>query len=476
MKRNLVINFFYQASYQILLIILPIITIPIISQALGPEGVGKYNYVTSIATYFVLIAGLGMANYGVREIAIVRDNKYNLSKKFWELEGFNAFVSILTLFAYFIWCLVFSNTVYFLISGVLVLSNLFDITWFFSGIEDFKKITIRNFIIRISSFILIVFLIKDKNDLLLYFAINVLSTLISQLSLWFSIRQYIMWVKVTFSQCFSHFKPALSFFIAKISVTLYQNATKTILGLMTTMTVVGYYSNSFSLVSICGNVINAMNYVLIPRMSNLYEHDNEEKMMRTIQKMIHLQLFFTIAIMFGIILLNDKLVGWFFGPKFSEVKNILPWLSPVIVTQSFQMSVASQYLIPRNEMKEYNTSILTGALITVVITVVMSPFIGVYGAVFGVNLGYFIVSVLRLRVLLKETIFRFEYKKVVKWIFAGIIMVVIGFFITKNLSPSIVTSLFQTLIGGLIYLSVTFILNANPLIEILKEIRPSRKK
>ncbi|MGM0167667.1 hypothetical protein IGI39_002651 [Enterococcus sp. AZ135] len=277
MKRKIAINFFYQASYQILLIILPIVTIPIVSKALGPSGIGKYNYINSIVAYFVLVAGLGMANYGVREIAIVKDDKHSLSKKFWELESFNIFFSSVTIFIYLLWCLIFSNTIYFLISGILILSNLFDITWFFSGIEDFKKITIRNFIIRISSFILIVFFIRDKNDLFLYFVINVLSTFVSQLSLWVSITKYIYWVKVTFKDCLSHFKPLLSYFIAKIAVTLYQNATKTILGLMTTMTIVGYYSNSFSLILMCGNVINAMNTVLIPRMSSLYENNNEKK-------------------------------------------------------------------------------------------------------------------------------------------------------------------------------------------------------
>ncbi|MGL9748617.1 oligosaccharide flippase family protein [Enterococcus sp. DIV0170] len=475
MKRKLAVNFFYQASYQILLIILPIITIPIVSKALGPGGIGTYNYINSIVAYFVLVAGLGMANYGVREIAIVRDDRYNLSKKFWELEGFNVFISILTLIVYLIWCLIFSNTFYFLISSILIISNLFDITWFFSGMEDFKKITIRNFVIRISSFFLIVFFIRDKNDLDLYFVINLLSTLVSQLSLWISIKKYITWVKVTLKECFSHFKPLLSYFLAKVAVTLYQNATKTILGVMTTMTVVGYYSNSFSLVLMCGNVINAMNTVLIPRMSNLFENKDEEKMIGMIQRTIHFQLYFTIAIAFGIILLSSKLVDWFFGSNFSEIKNILPWLAPVVVTQSFQMSVATQYLIPKNEMKEYNISVLIGAVVTVVSTIIFVPFIGVYGAIIGINLGYLVVSILRLRMLLIDTTFKFEYKNVIKWIFSGVIMLIVGYIFTKKMSSSLLTTFVQIILGGFIYLCVTMLLNANPMVKMINKSKKIRK-
>ncbi|WP_350028939.1 polysaccharide biosynthesis C-terminal domain-containing protein [Enterococcus faecium] len=262
---------------------------------------------------------------------------------------------------------------------------------------------------------------------------------------------------------------ALSFFVAKIAVTLYQNATKTVLGLLSTMAAVGYYSNSYSLIMICGNVINAMNTIMIPRMSSLYGNKNEKKMISLLQKTIHFQLFFTIAIMFGLILLSDKLVDWYFGTNFSSMKSIIPCLAPVVVTQSFQMSVATQYLIPKIEMKEYNISILIGAVITVICTVVFVPFIGVYGAVVGINLGYLIVSLLRLRVLLKETTFKFEYKNVIKWIFSGLLMFWIGYMLTKNMASSITTTLFQVTIGIVLYLGITSLLNVNPLVGIFKK-------
>ncbi|WP_438725567.1 hypothetical protein [Enterococcus sp. AZ128] len=191
--------------------------------------------------------------------------------------------------------------------------------------------------------------------------------------------------------------------------------------------------------------------------------------MEMIQKTIHFQLYFTIAIMFGIILLNDKIVNWFFGSNFSEIKNILPLLAPVIVTQSFQMSVATQYLIPKNEMKEYNISVLIGAAITVMTTVLTIPFIGVYGAVIGINLGYFVVSILRLKMLLRDTNFRIEYTNVLRWIFSGTVMLSIGIIVTKNMTSSLLTTSIQVLLGGFIYLSLTSLLDASPLMDMLRK-------
>ena len=113
-------NFIYQSIYQVLLIILPIITIPIISDTLGPTGVGIFNYVYSITNYFILFIGLGLANYGVREIAQVRESKQKLSQKFWELQIFNFVIStaVLTLFFIITSYLKYSN--YYLILSLAV--------------------------------------------------------------------------------------------------------------------------------------------------------------------------------------------------------------------------------------------------------------------------------------------------------------------------------------------------------------------
>ncbi|HFR3649090.1 TPA: oligosaccharide flippase family protein, partial [Streptococcus suis] len=57
-------NVVYQLVYQISRIIIPIITIPIVSRVLGAVNLGIYNYYYSIVSYFILFAGLGITLYG----------------------------------------------------------------------------------------------------------------------------------------------------------------------------------------------------------------------------------------------------------------------------------------------------------------------------------------------------------------------------------------------------------------------------
>lgn len=467
MRKKLFSNFIYQASYQVLLIILPIVTIPIVSSALGPAGVGKYNFVNSIVEYFILVATLGMANYGVREISIVRGDRQELSQKFWELQVLSATTALITFIAYMIFTLTTTDVLYFMIGGISVFSSVFDITWFFAGIEDFKKITIRNFLVKLFSFILIVLFIKEPSDVYLYILIGALSILFSQLSMWISIFKYVDLVKVPFRNSLAHLRPALDFFVAKIAVTVYQNSTKTILGIMTNMAVVGIYSNAYMLVLMSGNIVNAMNTIMIPHMSNLFGKDDNEGMIKLLEKSIHLQLFFTVAIMFGINAISNNLVGWFFGEEFSQIRDVIPWLTPVVVFQSFQMAVATQYLIPKKEMKEYNISVFVGAIITVIVTITLIPLFEIYGAVVGINIGYIAVAILRAKVLYRDTTFRLNVLNIAKYLLSGLIMWLAVYLVTNSFSSSIITTIIQVIIGATVYFMLTTILKVNPLFDIV---------
>ena len=74
-KKSIAKNYIYNLVYQVLLLILPLITTPYISRVLGSENVGIYAYTYSIVTYFILFGSLGVALYGQREIAYAQENK-----------------------------------------------------------------------------------------------------------------------------------------------------------------------------------------------------------------------------------------------------------------------------------------------------------------------------------------------------------------------------------------------------------------
>lgn len=48
-------------------LLFPLITFPYVSRVLSVKGIGKYNFSNSIISYFLLIAGLGISTYAIRE-------------------------------------------------------------------------------------------------------------------------------------------------------------------------------------------------------------------------------------------------------------------------------------------------------------------------------------------------------------------------------------------------------------------------
>ena len=217
-------NFIYNLSYQILIMILPLITTPYISRVIGAEGIGIQSYTYSIANYFVLFAMLGINNHGNRSIAMVKNNQEKLNKTFTSIYLIQAVMSIIMIVFYIIYIIFFvkSYKIIFVIQLSYIIGALFDINWFFFGMEQFKITVTRNTIIKLMSVMSIFIFVKSENDLYLYSLILALGTLISQLILWNFIGKYVKFTKVKFDDVKEHVIPMLVLFIPAISVSIYK--------------------------------------------------------------------------------------------------------------------------------------------------------------------------------------------------------------------------------------------------------------
>lgn len=155
-------NFIYNTLYQLLVIIIPLITTPYLSRILGAEKTGVYSYSYTIATYFVLFIMLGLNNYGNRTISIIRDDKTKVSQEFWSIYFMQLVFGLFGVIAYVLYTIIFSNTLITWILLLYVVSALIDINWFFFGMEQFKITVTRNTVIKIISTVMIFTFVKKQ--------------------------------------------------------------------------------------------------------------------------------------------------------------------------------------------------------------------------------------------------------------------------------------------------------------------------
>lgn len=134
-------NYAYNLSYQLLLIILPIITTPYVTRVFSSKDLGTYGYFNSIVSYFILLATLGVASYGTKEIS---SNRKNIPKNFWGIYTLQFGAASLSILLYTLLCFgvgVMRNPVAYIL-GMSLISKGLDISWLFQGLEDFRKIKI----------------------------------------------------------------------------------------------------------------------------------------------------------------------------------------------------------------------------------------------------------------------------------------------------------------------------------------------
>ena len=230
--RSIKKNFIYNLLYQILTILLPVVTTPYISRVLGANNVGIYGYTLSISAYFILFGSLGTLLYGQREIAYVQNDKKEYSKRFWEINILRAITMSLSLLVFLIFFVSRENdyNIYYLILTLEIIGNYFSVVWFFQGLEAFKEIVIRNLIIKCGSIAAIFIFVKTSDDLWIYFLIYVLSVVLGNLVMWLYLPKMLVKVKLKELHVFKHLKPMIQLFIPQIAIEVYTILDRTMLG------------------------------------------------------------------------------------------------------------------------------------------------------------------------------------------------------------------------------------------------------
>lgn len=242
-------NFIYNSAYQILAILVPLVTTPYVSRVLGADGVGRYSYAYTVAYYFFMFAMLGVNNYGNRSIAQTRDDREKMSYTFSSIYAFQLMTTaaMVILYCGYSFFLSKDRTIS-LIMLMYVASAGLDVNWLFFGIEEFRITTIRNTVIKLATVMAVFLFVKTKNDVYIYTAIYAASMLISHLILWTLVHRIVDFKRVGLKDIIPHIKPNLVLFVPVIAISLYKFMDKLMLGHMTNKAEVGYYEDRKSVV------------------------------------------------------------------------------------------------------------------------------------------------------------------------------------------------------------------------------------
>lgn len=386
-------NYLYSIFYQLLSMIVPIFTIPYLSRIFGAEGMGLFSYTLSVTQYFVIFAMLGLTNYGVRAIAIVRDDFQKLNQTFseiWVMQFMTGFlVTVFYIVFLFFFCNKYINL--YLPQTLCVIATLVDVNWFFFGKEEFRLTVIRNSVIKLLTLFSIFMFIKSEDDSWLYVLLYSGSIFLSALLLWPILIKQVHFIKPTMTGVLKHFKPNCVMFIPVVAVSVYKYMDKIMLGI-NSLAQAGYYENVEKILTVSVGLVTAFGTVMLPRISNLIANKKNSDANIYLKKSMEFIMFLSIGMACGLYLISDIFVPIYFGPGFEECIGIMRCLSITIIITSWANVIRTQHLIPNHKDKTYVYSVILGAIVNFIGNLLMIPKYGAIGAVYSTIVAEFTVS------------------------------------------------------------------------------------
>ena len=131
-KKSITKNYIYNLIYQILILVLPLVTTPYISRVLGATNIGIYSYTYSIVSYFILFGALGVSMYGQREIAYAGEDVNKRKKIFYEIIAFRFVTVFIALLIYTLFFMINGEySIYYRIWALELIATAVEISWFF---------------------------------------------------------------------------------------------------------------------------------------------------------------------------------------------------------------------------------------------------------------------------------------------------------------------------------------------------------
>lgn len=466
-KKSVAKNYIYNLAYHILTIIIPLITTPYLARVLGAENTGIYGYTISINTYFILFGSLGVALYGQREIAFYQDNKEKRTLTFYEILIMRCItLGIALILFYIMFCLSGQYCVYYRILILEIIANMIDISWFFRGLEEFKKTVIRNTIVKIVSVLCIFIMVKKPSDLNMYFFIYVLSNLIGNFTLWLYLPKYLCKVSISQLKIFKHLKPTLMLFIPQIATQLYTVLDKTMIGtIVTDKSQVGFYEQAQKIVKLLLSIATSLGTVMMPRIAYTYAIGDKRKLKEYMDQSFKFITMLTFPLMFGIVSVASSFVPVFYGSGYDEVVLLINIISPIIVAIGFSNVIGTQYLLPTKQQKKYTISVTGGAVVNLVLNCILINIFQSIGASIATVIAEMSVTAIQFYLVREEIKFFDVLKKTYKYVIASGIMFIISFITGMFIKNNVISILIQVAVSGIVYFVALLMLKDKLIID-----------
>lgn len=472
------INAFLSMTNTFLTMSFSLITFPYASRVLGATNIGKVNYANSIASYFVMIAALGINTYAIREGGKYRNKRESFNKFASEIYSINM-LSVMGAYLLMTIVIVLSKpireySILIYLQSIAMINTWISVNWVNIVFEDYLFITIRSLLIQVLSLLFLFTFVKTENDFLIYAGISVVPNSIVAIINHLHAKQYCNIKIVHKIDIKKHLPPIIVLFSNNIAVSIYLNSDTTMIGWILGDYYVGVYTAAVKIYTAIKNLIASVYNVSVTRMSEYYNCGNYSKFSSLLNKMIKMIITIALPATIGAILVSKELIILLSGQEYVLASRALQILSFAFFVAILGGMLAYCVALPMKKEKTILLATLISAIENIVLNIFLIPILGINGAAMTTFFAETTVFIL-LFLSIKQIWHMFEFKLIFKILFksavGSFLFIPLKFLIDFLVNNDIVGLIIYCLLCVLIYVITEYMLNnacVKELIDVFK--------
>lgn len=449
--------------------IFPLITFRYISRVLLPQGIGRYNFSSSLVSYFFLIANLGISTYAIREGSKVRDSKKQFetfAKEMFTINLISTGISIMLLIVVvsIIPILAPYRCVILLLAIAIPMTTL-GTEWVFNIYEDFVYITIRSVIFQLISLVLMFSFVRTESDVWKYALVSVFATTGSNL---LNVRYSRKYIKLGFllgGNTRRHLGPIMVLFASTIASQIYINADVTMLGMMKGDYATGIYSASSKIYNVVRMLLTAIITVLLPRISYVHKIEGSDHYSDLLDKTFHLFLCIVMPAAIGLLLISKSTILLLSGIKFVDARVSLEILCITMIFSTLGSFISNTVLIVKGKEKKILMATGIGATLNIVLNLFFIPAFSYNGAAFTTLISEIIVFLIQYHYAKQYSKIHNIMKEFIKIICGLMGMIVVRYVISLMPVGSVADLLLSVICCAIIYVIIMIVVRQETFLE-----------
>jgi O-antigen/teichoic acid export membrane protein len=362
--------------------LLPLVTLPIVVRALGPETYGRVGFAAATAGFFALAASPGFVPWGIREAAKNPGREAAIASGVMAGRALFSVAAYALLVAYTFSLAPADPQVraLLLLFGAGFLVSSLSLEWLLTATQRFSAVAALSVVSQVIYAAAIVTLVRTPRDAWILPAAAAFASVVSALLAWRVVRRHVQGLRPSFGESgWRAIVPgALTLGLASLMSLTYDKVDMVLLGYLRDPAEVGNYAAAYKLMGLAMSFLPIMSQVFMPAVAaelgaGGQSHDKARAYLR-------LFWFASLPAVVGGLFVAGPLSRLVLGAGYTSAPLLFAVLLPNVVFGGLASYYAGLRLMVAGRNRHYLQSVASGAAVNVIGNVALIPVIGALAA------------------------------------------------------------------------------------------------